>query len=121
MHAGVEKSGRITSVLVSMCQDIFFFKLLRKDFFFSPLVAAFTPQQQLISKLEADQSSNCNARSQLHFVESIGIFKCHYLRRHEFGYCGFSIHQCGRGVQENNCILRGLLVYIYFQKALFSL
>lgn len=32
MHAGVEKSGGITSVLVSMCQDIFF-EPLRKDFF----------------------------------------------------------------------------------------
>lgn len=32
MHAGVEKSGRITSVLVSMCQNIFF-ESLRKDFF----------------------------------------------------------------------------------------
>ena len=35
MHAGVEKSGGITSVLVSMCQDIFF-EPLRKDFFFPP-------------------------------------------------------------------------------------
>lgn len=29
MHAGVEKSGGITSVLVSMCQDFFFFETLR--------------------------------------------------------------------------------------------
>lgn len=49
MHAGVEKSGRITSVLVSMCQDIFF-QACKKRFFFSPPVAAFTPEQQLISK-----------------------------------------------------------------------
>ena len=27
MHAGVEKSGGITSVLVSMCQNFFFFFL----------------------------------------------------------------------------------------------
>ena len=28
MHAGVEKSGGITSVLVSMCQNFFFFFFL---------------------------------------------------------------------------------------------
>lgn len=33
MHAGVEKSGGITSVLASMCQNIFFFfESLRKVF-----------------------------------------------------------------------------------------
>lgn len=40
MHAGVEKSGRITSVLVSMCQDIFF-RAFKKRFFFSFSVATF--------------------------------------------------------------------------------
>lgn len=43
MHAGVEKSGGITSVLVSMCQNIFFFESLRKDFFLSFSMASFNP------------------------------------------------------------------------------
>lgn len=44
MHAGVEKSGGIASVLVSMCQDFFFFETLREIFLlhghFQTLVAA---------------------------------------------------------------------------------
>lgn len=45
MHAGVEKSGGIASVLVSMCQDFFFFFEPLRDIFllhghFQTLVAA---------------------------------------------------------------------------------
>lgn len=42
MHAGVEKSGGITSVLVSMCQNIFFW-VFKKRFFSLLLHGQFQP------------------------------------------------------------------------------
>ena len=43
MHAGVEKSGGITSVLVSMCQNFFFFWVFKKRFFSLLLHGQFQP------------------------------------------------------------------------------